>query len=349
MRWDNAPKQAGGAWELCKTQHGVVARRQLLRLGLSERTIERRLASRRLHPVLLGGRQLRGVYAVGRPDVTQRGRWMAAVLACGEQAALSHASAAALMGILDRERGCIEVSVPRGRSARSRGIRVHRPTCLPSKDLGTFDGIPVTSPIKTLIDLATFLSVPKLEAAVNAADKHDLVDPETLRAALEAASGTARRPRSARPPRPPHLPSHQIEARALLPPHRPARRAADARDARTAERLRGRLLLGGPRPRGRDGRAALPPHGDLADARPRARPGSCPRGPHPAEVLALSGSLRARARGVDARPGCAPAGGEPGTRYGQAVEGDRAQSDAPSKAPCGTARPAVRSDGEHRG
>ena len=179
MRWDNAPNQAGGAWELCKAQHGVVARRQLLRLGLSERTIERRLASRRLHPVLLGGRQLRGVYAVGRPDVTQRGRWMAAVLACGEQAVLSHASAAALMGILNRERGCIELSVPRGHSARSPGIRVHRPTCLPSKDLGTFDGIPVTSPIKTLIDLATFLSVPKLEAAVNAADKHDLVDPET--------------------------------------------------------------------------------------------------------------------------------------------------------------------------
>ena len=114
---------------------------------------------------------------------------MAAVLACGEQAALSHASAAALMGILNRERGCIELSVPRGRSARSPGIRVHRPTCLPSKDLGTFDGIPVTSPIKTLIDLATFLSVPKLEAAVNAADKHDLVDPEQLRAALEARQG----------------------------------------------------------------------------------------------------------------------------------------------------------------
>ena len=349
MRWDNAPKQAGGAWELCKAQHGVVARRQLLRLGLSERTIERRLASRRLHPVLLGGRQLRGVYAVGRPDVTQRGRWMAAVLACGEQAALSHASAAALMGILGRERGCIEVSVPRGHSARSRGIRVHRPTCLPSEDLGTFDGIPVTSPIKTLIDLATFLSVPKLEAAVNAADKHDLVDPEQLRVALEARPGL-RGVRALRDLLDRHtfrLTRSKLERYFL-----PIVRRAGLPTPETRVWLNGYevdFFWPEPRPRGRDGRAALPPHGDLADARPRARPGSCPRGPHPAEVLALSGSLRARARGVDARPGCAPAGGEPGTRSGQAVEADRAQSDAPSKAPCGTARPAVRSDGEHRG
>ena len=176
-------RSAPNLWKTARAQHGAVARRQLIAAGLTPKAIRHRLATGRLrviHP---------GVYAVGQLDLTQRGRWMAAVLACGEHAVLSHASAAALMGIVGRQRGCIEVSVPRGRSSRSPGIRVHRPTCLPLEDLGTFDGIPVTSPVRTLIDLATFLPVPRLEAAINAADKHDLANPEQLRAALEERQG----------------------------------------------------------------------------------------------------------------------------------------------------------------
>lgn len=73
-----------------KGQHGVVARRQLLALGFSAKAIEHRIASGRL-------RQLwPGVYVVGRPEVSERGRWMAAVLACGPKAMLSHHSAAEL-------------------------------------------------------------------------------------------------------------------------------------------------------------------------------------------------------------------------------------------------------------
>src|SRR5215204_4554581 len=83
----------GDVWDLVERQHGVVARRQLIALGFSERAIDHRLATGRLHRIH------QGVYAVGRPSVSSHGRWMAAVLACGETAVLSHSSAAALWRI----------------------------------------------------------------------------------------------------------------------------------------------------------------------------------------------------------------------------------------------------------
>jgi hypothetical protein len=78
------------AWKLAGSQHGVVARRQLLALGFNSRQIEHRVARGRLHLVM------RGVYAVGWPEVTPKRRWMAAVLACGDGAVLTHRSAPAL-------------------------------------------------------------------------------------------------------------------------------------------------------------------------------------------------------------------------------------------------------------
>jgi hypothetical protein len=74
---------------LVRAQHGVLTRADLLTLGFSERAIKHRVASGRLHPIAAG------VYAVGRQELTPDGRWMAAVLACGEGALLSHRSAAA--------------------------------------------------------------------------------------------------------------------------------------------------------------------------------------------------------------------------------------------------------------
>lgn len=87
-------KRSKAAWELGGRQHGVVARRQLPALGFSAREIEHRVARGRLHLVM------RGVYAVGWPRLTRERRWMAAVLACGEGAVLSHRSAAAETGSL---------------------------------------------------------------------------------------------------------------------------------------------------------------------------------------------------------------------------------------------------------
>jgi very-short-patch-repair endonuclease len=159
-----------------------VARRQLLSLGFSARGIEHRIAKGRLHPVL------RGVYAVGRPDLTRKGRWMAAVLSCGPAALLSHGSAAALWEIRSEGRA-VEVSVL-ARSARRRpGIAVHRRLHLAPDDLAVCDEIPVTSPIRTLVDLAVRLDPAELEATINAADRRELVDPESLRSALTQRAG----------------------------------------------------------------------------------------------------------------------------------------------------------------
>lgn len=172
-------------WALARKQHGVITRVQLLALGFGPRSIEHRIAKGRLHPVA------RGVYAVGTPHLTRHGRWMAAVLACGRDAALSHESAAALLDIRPQRRGEIEVSVPVRVSPRPKGVIVHRRRRRGPWEVTVHEGIPVTSPECTLVDLATRLSRRQLEAAVNEADKRDLIDPESLRATLEKL---ARRP-----------------------------------------------------------------------------------------------------------------------------------------------------------
>ncbi len=160
-------------------QHGVVARRQLLALGFNAREIEHRVARGRLHPVM------RGIYAVGWPQLTAEGRWMAATLACGEDAALSHRSAAALWGIGSESQDGIDVSVRRRTRLRRPGIRVRSRPGLCKADISCRDGIPVTGIVITLIDIATELSSIGIERAVNEADKLDLVDPGTLRSKLE--------------------------------------------------------------------------------------------------------------------------------------------------------------------
>jgi very-short-patch-repair endonuclease len=106
---------------------------------------------------------------------------MAAVLSCGAGAALSHESAAAAWGIRDRENGRIEVSVPASRNPCQRGIIVHRCVVIP---VTARWGIPLTTPVCTLVDLATQLPANQLERAVNEADRLDLTDPEALRSAL---------------------------------------------------------------------------------------------------------------------------------------------------------------------
>lgn len=129
-----------------------------------------------------------GVYAVGWPALNQKRRWMAAVLAGGKGAALSHRSAAALWDI-GEEGGRIVVSVRRRCELRRPGIRFHGRPSLALDDLVLRDDIPVTSPVQTLVDLATELDPIALERAVNDADKRDLIDPEALREDLPRFSG----------------------------------------------------------------------------------------------------------------------------------------------------------------
>jgi predicted transcriptional regulator of viral defense system len=176
-------KRSRQAWELAGRQHGVVARRQLLSLGFSSREIEHRIGRGRLHLVM------RGVYAVGWPELTERRRWMAAVLACGEGAALSHQSAAALWGIAEEQRRHIDVSIRRRSELERPGLRVRARAKLDAARILVKDGIPVTEVVQTLVDLATELPPRRLERAINEADKHDLIDPETLRSRLGSYKG----------------------------------------------------------------------------------------------------------------------------------------------------------------
>src|SRR4051794_3455799 len=113
---------------------------------------------------------------------------MAAVLAGGEDAALSHRSAAALWEI-GEENGLIAITVRRRCELRRPGVRFHGRPSLTADDLVFRDDIPVTSPVQTLVDLATELDAVALERAVNGAGKRDLIDPESLRDELSHFGG----------------------------------------------------------------------------------------------------------------------------------------------------------------
>jgi very-short-patch-repair endonuclease len=162
-------------WQLARRQHGTISRTQLLAAGLSRHAIEHRISQGKLHRIR------RGVYAIGRPELTRQGRWMAAVLACGSGAALSHGTAAAHWGITHHGPG-IHVTVPS--RSKAAGITVHERRLAP-RDLRRHKGIPLTSPSLTLVDVATMFRGRRLIAAVINADKLGLVDTERLRAELD--------------------------------------------------------------------------------------------------------------------------------------------------------------------
>jgi very-short-patch-repair endonuclease len=174
--------QARAAWTLARRQHWLLTYDQLLSLGYTRHAIAHRAASGRLHRVRPR------VFAVGRRPSDREAEWMAAFLSLGSHAGLSDDSAAALWRLRDERTTDIHVTLPPGIDRRQRGLIVHRRSLSPD-DLTRRDGIRVTTPIRTLIDLATRIPSAELEAVINAADKLDLVDPETLRAALDERRG----------------------------------------------------------------------------------------------------------------------------------------------------------------
>ena len=171
------------AWALVGRQHGVVSRRDLLAIGFNARSIEHRIAKGRLHRIHAG------VYAVGRRELTREGRWMAAVLACGPGAALSHHSAAAFWGFGREWARGIDVSVRRECYLRREGIRARSRPSLPADDVVIRHGIPVTTPARTIVDIATELGPSRLERAINDADKLDLIDAEEFGLGLDRFAG----------------------------------------------------------------------------------------------------------------------------------------------------------------
>lgn len=166
--------------ELAGGQHGVVARGQLIKVGLGEDAIDTRLRLGRLH------RMHRGIYAVGHRVISRKGRWMAAVLACGSGAVLSHRSAAALWGIAPAG-GAIEITSPRDTRSRD-AIRRHFAR-LPADEITMREGIPVTSVHRTLFDFAGVSSVDRLEAVMREAEFQRLWDQLSLPALLARHPG----------------------------------------------------------------------------------------------------------------------------------------------------------------
>ena len=158
--------------ELAGRQHGVVARRQLLELGLGRRGIDERLARGRLHLVH------NGVYAVGHRALTTDGLWLAAVLACGPGAVASHRCAGQLWGLLPRTAILPEVTRPRKFRGRP-GILGHH-ALLPPDEIGAVRGIPVTSAPRTMLDLAAVLKRRQLERALNEMEVRQLLDPLSI-------------------------------------------------------------------------------------------------------------------------------------------------------------------------
>jgi very-short-patch-repair endonuclease len=146
--------------ELARRQHGVVGRAQLKAIGLGDDAIDRQVRKGRLHALH------RGVYAVGHLNLTRNGRFMAAVLACGGRAALSHFSAAVLWGMLSGD-GRIHVTAPGGRQRP--GLMVHRAP-LGDGEVARRAGIAVTAPARTLIDLADLAPRRTLERAIDEAE-----------------------------------------------------------------------------------------------------------------------------------------------------------------------------------
>jgi very-short-patch-repair endonuclease len=156
---------------LADRQHGVVATWQLLAIGLTQDDIDYRARTGRLHRIH------RGVYAVGYSTLTPKGHRMAAVLAYGAEAVLSHRSAAAHWGV-GPGFWKVEITMPHSRRSR-KGIRAHQGT-LHREDVTIHDGIPITSVARTILDLAARLSDSALTNLIEEADRKELFDLKAL-------------------------------------------------------------------------------------------------------------------------------------------------------------------------
>jgi very-short-patch-repair endonuclease len=157
--------------EVARRQHGVISRDQLLRFGLGYDAIDHRICAKRLLPLY------RSVYAVGHRNQSRETGWMAAVLAAGEGAVLSHRPAGAAWGLCSSS-GRPEVTVPRQRRPRA-GIVFHH-SAIPPDERTTLNNIPITTVPRTLLDLAASLDQRQLERAINEAEIKRLWDELSL-------------------------------------------------------------------------------------------------------------------------------------------------------------------------
>jgi predicted transcriptional regulator of viral defense system len=161
----------GAIAALAQCQHAVFRLDQLVVLGLGPSGVRLRASRGRLHHLH------HTVYSlVPRRLLTREGHWMAAVLACGPGAVLSHRTAAALHGLRPSQRANIEVAVPRRSARRHVGIDIHRSTTLTEADVTEVNGIPCTTVARTLLDLAEVVHRRSLERAFDQAEMLELFD-----------------------------------------------------------------------------------------------------------------------------------------------------------------------------
>jgi hypothetical protein len=170
--------------ELARRQWGLVTREQLVERGMSTRGISDWVQGGRLH------RLYRGVYAYGHDRLRAEGRWLAAVLACGPGAVLSHSSAAQLWELRHSNSTLVDVTVPsRNGRIRRAGIRIHRSGRLAPEEVAESSGIPVTTVARTLLDLADALEMQALRRAVTEAEYRRRFDLTAIDAVVQANPG----------------------------------------------------------------------------------------------------------------------------------------------------------------
>jgi predicted transcriptional regulator of viral defense system len=163
-------------------QHGVITTAQLEAAGLNRPAISKRAAAGRLHPLY------HGVYAAGHDRLSQEGRWLAAVLAAGPGAALSHEAAAKHWRIWRGKPKGIDVIVPGQRRSRA-GVTIHRTRRLDSADVTIHQGIPITTPARTLVDLAQTLTEYQLANVIHEAAFRNRFDEAATRQAMARTRG----------------------------------------------------------------------------------------------------------------------------------------------------------------
>ncbi len=169
--------------ELAARQHGVVTRQQLGAAGMRRGAIAHRLREGRLH------RLHRGVYLVGHPVRPPLAIETAALLACGKGAVLSHHPAGRLLAVLPPEGTEIDVTVAARDPGPLKGVRIHRARRLDPRDLTRRQGLPITAPARTLLDLAEVLAGLQLERALEEALRRRVVSDKQLRALLARSPG----------------------------------------------------------------------------------------------------------------------------------------------------------------
>jgi very-short-patch-repair endonuclease len=158
------------AAQLAEIQHGLVTRPQLRRLGATGAAIDHAIATGRLFPVF------RGTFGLGHRPTGREARLLAAVLACGDEAVISHGTAAALIGLWDRPPQSIDITARAGRGRKLPGVH-RRHTPLPRDDeRWVFDAIPCTTPARTIVDVAGIVGEPALRHTIEQAAVARMLD-----------------------------------------------------------------------------------------------------------------------------------------------------------------------------